>query len=327
LLLFFLGAFHRAVCMSSAAKRQRVGSASGEGLRALPPAHAAFQWGPGFDTCNPELRRAWDQDGYVLIKGMFQADELARVETAISSDGGIVSHAYGRDDGMGRRTRMALWNHPGNDVTGMIARVPKVAGTMSTLLGGEVYHYHSKLMMKDARTGGAHLWHQDFGYWANNGCVYPDMGTVFITLDNMDKENAGLQVLRGSHKLGLLQHGRGGAQAEADPQRRAWAEAAGLESVHLEMEPGDALFFHCLTLHTSGQNHSDRRRWCFLVAFNRSDNNPMIEHHHPLYTPLELASDDAIRDLATPLVDESGKDFMDPKDDNSVKKYAAHGFH
>merc|ERR1719188_2737358 len=124
---------------------------------------------------------------------------------------------------------MVLWNHPGKDVTGMIARVRKVADTMACLLGGEVYHYHSKLMMKDARTGGAHLWHQDFGYWSNNGCLYPDMATVFIPLDKMDGENAGLQVIRGSHKLGLLQHKQTGTQAEADPIRREWGMKSGLE--------------------------------------------------------------------------------------------------
>ena len=32
------------------------------------------------------------------------------------------------------------------------------------LLGDEVYHYHAKLIMKDANTGGAHIWHQDYGY-------------------------------------------------------------------------------------------------------------------------------------------------------------------
>ena len=32
------------------------------------------------------------------------------------------------------------------------------------LLGGEVYHYHTKLMMKEAHTGGSFVWHQDYGY-------------------------------------------------------------------------------------------------------------------------------------------------------------------
>ncbi len=58
---------------------------------------------------------------------------------------------------------MCLWNHPGQDLTGMVARCRKVAKTMEELLGGEVYHYHTKLMMKEAHTGGSFVWHQDYG--------------------------------------------------------------------------------------------------------------------------------------------------------------------
>ena len=42
---------------------------------------------------------------------------------------------------------------------------------------------HFQLMMKEAHTGGAKLWHQDYGYWYNNGCLYPEMGTVFMPVD------------------------------------------------------------------------------------------------------------------------------------------------
>ena len=31
------------------------------------------------------------------------------------------------------------------------------------LLEGEVYHYHTKLMMKEPHTGGSFVWHQDYG--------------------------------------------------------------------------------------------------------------------------------------------------------------------
>lgn len=272
------------------------------------------------------MRASFWRDGYVIVKSLLSAPEVARLEESVTCDGGIQDHAYGRDDGMGRRTRMALWNHPGNDVTGMIARIPRVRDAMEYLLGGECYHYHTKLMMKDAYTGGAHLWHQDFGYWSNNGCAFPHMATVFIPIDKMDAENAGLQVIRGSHEMGLLQHHMKGAQAEVDQVRLGYAKQV-LETVQLQMEPGDGCFFHSLTLHCSGQNHSPRRRWCFLVAFNRVSNDPLIEHHHPRYTPLERASDDAILDPNTPLVDSSAKDFMDPHDDKSVKKYQEHGFH
>merc|ERR1712166_736180 len=104
----------------------------------------------------------------------------------------------------------------------------------------------------------------------------------------MNAENAGLKVIKGSHRMGLIPHNMAGGQAEVDKTRLAYAEEL-LETVQLEMDPGDALFFHCNLLHASGQNHSDKRRWCFLVSYNRVDNNPMIEHHHPRYTKLESA--------------------------------------
>jgi hypothetical protein len=31
-------------------------------------------------------------------------------------------------------------------------------------MGGEIYHYHTKLAMKEAHTGGQFVWHQDYGY-------------------------------------------------------------------------------------------------------------------------------------------------------------------
>ena len=38
-------------------------------------------------------------------------------------------------------------------------------------------------MMKEPRTGGSFVWHQDYGYWYQNGCLLPEMGTVWIPLD------------------------------------------------------------------------------------------------------------------------------------------------
>lgn len=43
--------------------------------------------------------------------------------------------------------------------------VEQLLDPMEQVLGGEVYHGHHKMILKEARSGGAHLWHQDFGYW------------------------------------------------------------------------------------------------------------------------------------------------------------------
>ena len=38
-------------------------------------------------------------------------------------------------------------------------------------------------MMKEAFTGGSFVWHQDYGYWYNNGCLLPEMGSIFMPID------------------------------------------------------------------------------------------------------------------------------------------------
>ena len=52
----------------------------------------------------------------------------------MENENGIIQHSYGRDDGKGRKTRITLWDVPGNDVTGVLARCNKVAGTMDEVL-------------------------------------------------------------------------------------------------------------------------------------------------------------------------------------------------
>ena len=65
-----------------------------------------------------------------VLRSVLSGEELTRLRTALEEDGEIVKNSYARDDGHGRLSRMCLWNHPGNDITGIIGRCEKVAGTM-----------------------------------------------------------------------------------------------------------------------------------------------------------------------------------------------------
>ncbi|XP_063595074.1 ectoine dioxygenase-like [Penaeus indicus] len=265
------------------------------------------------------MKDAYDTNGYILVRNAFSPEEMRKVRAFVEGNDVIQERAYSRDDGKNRRSRVTLWNHPGRDVLGVMARTQRVAGTMEQVMGGqEVYHYHSKLIMKDARTGGRHVWHQDYGYWYRNGCLYPDMGSVFIPIDDCTKENGCLQVLKGSHRLGRLDHVRIGEQLGAEPERVEKAKEQ-LEHLHLEMRAGDALFFHSNLLHTSDQNASDLRRWVFIVAFNRRSNNPYKEHHHPRYTPMTKVPDSALLECGEGS-DSNGQWFIKLDDDISIRE-------
>lgn len=81
-----------------------------------------------YPVLTPDQRAAYDRDGFVLVRGLFDAEEALLLQKAMETD-------------------------------------PRVRG--------EVYHYHSKLTAKDPFEGGAWEWHQDYGYWYNNGCLSP----------------------------------------------------------------------------------------------------------------------------------------------------------
>ena len=75
------------------------------------------------------------------------------------------------------------------------------------------------MILKEPFTGGAWEWHQDYGYWYNNGCLAPDLASCLIAVDRATKENGCLQVLKGSHHLGRIDHGKVGDQTGADMER------------------------------------------------------------------------------------------------------------
>ena len=111
------------------------------------------------------------------------------------------------------------------------------------------------------------------------------------------RENGCLQVLRGSHQMGRLEHELlEGQQVGADLKRVEQAEKV-MDRVYCEMAPGDVLFFHCNTLHRSDRNTSDSRRWTLICCYNAARNSPFLEHHHPGYTPLMKVPDSALKQV------------------------------
>jgi len=252
------------------------------------------------------------KNGYVIVKDFFNKKETQLLQNASIQDPAIREHLYDRKDSEGLSTKMMAWNHHDDSIYGVTARSEKIVDTMEELLGGEVYHYHSKITAKEPFEGGAWEWHQDYGYWYNNGCLFPLMATVMIALDKCTKENGCLQVLSGSNNLGRIDHALlESGQVGVDLKRVDEAKKH-LELVYCEMDPGDALFFHCNTLHRSDKNNSPNRRWTLLCCYNAARNNPFIDHHHPKYTPLnKLKNEEIIK---------AGNNFLDVNDVDTFLK-------
>jgi ectoine hydroxylase-related dioxygenase (phytanoyl-CoA dioxygenase family) len=239
----------------------------------------------------------FSEDGYLIVKNLFsqnEADDLLRIA---KSDRILLDESYAKKDAAGAESRLAVRNDLDDSPYAAIVRSKRVVATMQRLLGDEVYHYHHKMMLKEPKVGGAWEWHQDYGYWYNNGCLLPDMGSCLIAVDQANQANGCLQVIRGSHKMGRIEHVKTGEQTGAD-LARVEAALARMELVYCELEPGDAIFFHGNLLHRSDQNKSDNPRWSLICCYNTKTNDPYLtDGRHPNYSPLEVWEDERVTDV------------------------------
>ncbi len=258
------------------------------------------------------------KDGFILLKSLFDKAEIDLLKKTAVEDRELDKHSFGRADGEGGTVRLSLWNHPGNNIYGMIARSHRIVDKVEKLLGDEVYHYHSKMILKDPEIGGAWAWHQDYGYWYQNGVLFPDLVSVFIAVDKATKKNGCLQVIKGSHHMGRIDHVLTGDQAGAD-QERVDEALKRLELIYCEMDPGDTIFFHSNLLHRSDQNKSPNPRWSLICCYNAASNDPYKESHHPRYTKLHKVKDTEIKKVGMKRFEDSAgnSSFLNPEEDHS----------
>jgi ectoine hydroxylase-related dioxygenase (phytanoyl-CoA dioxygenase family) len=215
---------------------------------------------------------AFERDGYFVIPHLFATDEIDILKTIAERDLPS-SRVLTKQDQDGNKISLKMWNGASEDIYGLFSRNERIVRVVEPILGAAVYLYSAKMILKEAREGGAWEWHQDYGYWYANKCLTPAMASCMIAVDRNEVENGCLQVLRGSHRLGRLDHERQGEQSVADPERVEVAQRI-FELAYVSLEPGDALFFHCNLLHRSDANKSEKRRWSFICSYNTSSNRP-----------------------------------------------------
>jgi len=239
----------------------------------------------------------FDRDGYVLVPDLFSAAEVTIMLREVEGGNRVASASHETTDQSGRKARLALWHELGHDVWAAATTCPRVVNNVRILLREEIAFFHGKVMLKEARSGGAWEWHQDYGYWYDQGYLYPRMLSAFVALDPPTVKNGCLNVLRGSHRLGRLDHQIVGTQTAADPKRMPLLENM-LERVAVTMTPGSALFFHCNLLHTSAPNLSDRPRRSFVMCYNALANPQLAERQTSAHVPCPVSADDAILKFA-----------------------------
>jgi ectoine hydroxylase-related dioxygenase (phytanoyl-CoA dioxygenase family) len=270
----------------------------------------------------PEDISKYHDQGFLIVKNFCSPKEIDKLYSTALQDQTMQKNALDLNDQSGKKTKLSLWFTPGNDVFGYLTRSEKMVHAVQQLLGrhSAVCHFHSKLMQKEPRVGGAWEWHQDYGYWYKNQFMFPDqLISVMVSLTQASKANGCLQVIEGSHKMGRVNHGFTGEQVGADLEM-VNNSLKTMDLVYAELEPGDALFFHSNILHRSEANLSQHARWSIISCYSLQSNLAYNESSTSWKTPVQIVPDEAILEWKTDSF--SGADFLKKENDPALKETA-----
>jgi ectoine hydroxylase-related dioxygenase (phytanoyl-CoA dioxygenase family) len=246
----------------------------------------------------------FQQAGFLVVPQFLEPDLVDLLRRVAEIDLDFQRKVRTGKDHSGKDVKLWITNQLGEDIFSGLARYEKMVGLAEQLLSREVYPWHHKFILKDSHASGAWEWHQDYGYWYDYGCLFPDLVSCFIAVDEATRENGCLQIVSGSHRMGRLDTSRVADQTGPADSLRIQSILSCSEIVYCELSPGDAIFFHANTLHRSEASSVDQPRWAFISAYNATTNVPreiIPVHSHDEdapptpYEPLERWSREQIK--------------------------------
>ena len=224
----------------------------------------------------------YEQNGYVLAKGVFTREEAAlfREEThALAhrllsvSDPSVRSEGWTSGAKVTSLRRELMHCHNVQFHSAALARLiidPRLTDRAADIIGPNVQLHHTKMFIKPPERGAPFPMHQDYPYFPHENHT---MIAATIHFDDAPIEKGCLRVVPGSFKNGPYDHiHKGGSHlpTEQYPVEQATPCPA---------EAGDVLFFSYLTIHGSGLNTSDQPRTTLLIQMRDPSDKPMGLQH------------------------------------------------
>jgi hypothetical protein len=144
----------------------------------------------------------------------------------------------------------------------------RIVAVVRDLLGEDVVGWGSHYFCKLPHDGKSVPWHQDASYWP----LSPSKTvTVWLAIDDADRENACMRVIPGSHHFGHLTYRMTEAADQTVLNQEVENAARYGQPVDMELKTGEISVHADLLLHGSGANESDRRRCGLTLRYCAAD--------------------------------------------------------
>ncbi|HIM12269.1 TPA: hypothetical protein EYM26_15915 [Candidatus Poribacteria bacterium] len=240
-----------------------------------------------------EQAKQWEEDGYLLLKQAISLPIIEGVRQLFSKMvdriiSELKSEGLVEDEGKNLPFETRLLKVAGthanrfgrswrNQVAGkafyelhhaepLVTAIGEITGT--DVIGHPVFNARPKLPNQQLTVV---PWHQDSGYFGaqSESALIP---AAWIPLVPVDETNGCLQVVAGSHKIGLLNHHTEDREGQFLEILDSLIDES--QIITCPMEMGDALLFHNLTLHRSTvHTTSNMIRWAIDIRYVRDDDD------------------------------------------------------
>ena len=147
--------------------------------------------------------------------------------------------------------------------------------------------HHNCVMTKFPGYSSATLWHQDIRYWSFDA---PELVSCWIALGDENQANGALAVIPGTHVLDIE---RGRLDRDLFLRPEIQANSALIEAAQVvELQAGDALFFHCRLFHAAGRNNTATTKLSCVFTYHRASNRPIPATRSAVYPGIPLPTGD-----------------------------------
>ena len=146
---------------------------------------------------------------------------------------------------------------------------PRLADTISDLVGPNVELHHSTLHIKPPQSGHPFPMHQDNPFYGHTNGQYVD---VLVHLDDTFHENGEIRFLAGSNKLGALEHVTHMPDGKPCSPHLPTDKYALEDTVPVPAKRGDVVLFSIYTIHGSYINTTRQPRRLIRVGYRDPEN-------------------------------------------------------
>ena len=221
------------------------------------------------DRLSPEQIEQYREQGFLVIEGFLDADELAEwrqcTEEAIRVRIETTPYLHNQaapDDFYAQVFLQALKLADVHDGMHAIMHDPRLGKVAADLAGVDgVRIWHDQALIKPP-FGNPTGWHLDNPFWSFSS---KDALSIWVALDDATLGNGCLWYLPGTHKSGRYEATDiGRNQGDLFKQYPEWL---GIESVACPCPAGSAVFHNGLTAHGAGANMTARPRRAMTCAY------------------------------------------------------------